>query len=102
VKDWFSAKDLARSVEGEVEASEVSERTPASPDDGPVEQFEAIGLWDRLQAGGRIVGTRVNKRVTAAGFGDLEVGERGSDCRKGRVGSGSVMAASLPVPLLPR
>src|SRR5208282_6135023 len=68
VKDWFRLKDLVRSVEGEVEPSEVSECAPASPGDGPVEQFEAIGLWDRPQSGDWTFGTRVNKRVTAAGF----------------------------------
>jgi hypothetical protein len=48
VEDRFIPKNLVSSVEGETEPSEVSEGAPASSDDGPVEQFEAFGLRDRL------------------------------------------------------
>ena len=42
VKDCFLPEDLVGSFEGEPEASEVSERAPASPHVGPVEQLEAV------------------------------------------------------------
>jgi hypothetical protein len=42
VKDCFFAEDFVGSLEGEPEPPEISERAPASPHVGPVEQFEAI------------------------------------------------------------
>ena len=42
VKDCFLPEDFVGPFKSEPEASEVSERTPASPHLGPVEQFEAV------------------------------------------------------------
>src|SRR5271167_4787489 len=68
VEDGFISEDLVSSVEREAETPEVSEGAPASPDEAPVEQFEAVGLRDRLQASERGLGARVDQRVAAAGF----------------------------------
>ena len=42
VEGCFFSEDLVGSLDGETGPSEVSERAPASPHVGPVEQFEAI------------------------------------------------------------
>jgi hypothetical protein len=68
VKNYFLLEDLVRPFEREPEASEVSERTPASPHVGPVEQLEAIRLWERLQPGERRAAARVDQRVATTGF----------------------------------
>jgi group II intron reverse transcriptase/maturase len=88
VEDRLIPEDLMCPVEREAEASEVSEGAPAFPDEGPVEQFEAAGLRDRLQACERRIGGRVNQRVSAAGFCHMQVGERGGDAGECRIGFG--------------
>jgi len=83
------------SIEGGAERPEVSEGAPALPDEGPVEQFEAVGLRDQLQAGEWRVGARIDHRVAAAGFATSRSGNLAA--MLARVGSASVMAASVPV-----
>src|SRR6202043_1564052 len=68
VEDGFIAEDLVSSVERKAETPEVSEGAPTFPNEGPVEQFEAVGLLDRLQACERRVAGRVDQRVSTAGF----------------------------------
>jgi hypothetical protein len=88
VEDRFIPKDFMCPIGREPEPADVSEGTPAFPDKRPVEQFEAVGLRDRLQAGERRIGRRVNQRVAAARFCHMQVWERGGDAGEDRIGFG--------------
>jgi hypothetical protein len=88
VEDGFIAEDLVSSIERKAEAPEVPEGAPAFPDEGPIEQFEAVGLRDRLQARERRIGGRVDQRVSTAGFCHIKVVEPGGDAGEDRVGFG--------------
>ena len=88
MEDGFIAEDLVSSVERKAETPEVSEGAPTFPNEGPVEQFEAVGLRDRLQACERRVAGRVDQRVSTAGFCHIQIGEPGGDTGEGRIGFG--------------
>ena len=88
MKDGFVTEHLIGTIKGEPKSSEVTEGAPASPHVGPVEQLEAIGLGDRLEAGAWSAAMRVNQRVTAARFCHVEVVEHGGDQVTDGVGFG--------------
>ena len=86
VEDWFCEDDLVSTLEGELEAAEVSEGAPAAADGRPIQELEAIAVGDRTQPGYGGVAAAMAERVAATAGLHIEGLEPGDDLGKEGIG----------------
>jgi hypothetical protein len=82
----FGVEYLVRSIEGELETSEVSEGAPRFSGERPVEDFEAVGIGNWFYPSDRAAGAAIMERISAAASRNVEVIEPGSDLGEDRIG----------------
>jgi hypothetical protein len=78
--------DLMSALKHESHSAEVSEGGPALFDVRPVEQLEAIGVWNGAEPSNRTGGAAVEEQVTAAAFLHVVSRELSGDFGKRLVG----------------
>jgi hypothetical protein len=74
--------DFVRALKHELHAPHVAKRCPTTFAVRPVEEFEAIGVWNRTQPRNGIFGVAINDRVAAATGLDVELIKASSDLSK--------------------